>query len=85
MNIRKSIYAFVLPLTVLCACDSDLEQTTYDPTQNTPAVLQELNPSYVLDSKKAQETAIEFKWSKPTVNYSAAITTQLQMAGWEEL
>lgn len=79
MNIRKSIYTFILPLTVLCACDSDLEQTTYDPTQNTPAVLQELNSSYVLDSKKAQETAIEFKWSSPTVNYPAAITTQLQM------
>lgn len=79
MNLKKYIYALVLPMMVLCACDSDLDEIKYNPDQNVAAVLESVDASYVLDLDDAEETAITFKWKKPEVNYNASITTQLQM------
>lgn len=79
MKLKKYIYALALPVVLLCSCDSDLDEITYNPEQNVAAVLESIDASYVLKMDDAEETAITFKWAKPEVNYDAAITTLLQM------
>lgn len=72
-----SICSFALCL--LSACDSDLEKVTYDEGAVQPAILQEVESSYILEEEDANKIAITFNWSKPDAGYQAAITNELEM------
>lgn len=76
---KKYTYVGVILMTILSACDSNLEKVHYDASDAQPAVLQSIDDSYVLDAQESSQTIIEFRWSKPVVNYPAAIITDLQM------
>ena len=66
-------------LLAMSACDSDLEKVHYNESLSRPAVLASLASDYVLDAQKSDETAIEFRWTPPQINYPASVTTDLQM------
>lgn len=68
-----------LCLISLTACDSDLGKVHYHASEAKPAMLQTINESYVLNAQESEQTAIQFMWKNPIVNYPAAITTDLQM------
>lgn len=72
-----SICGFALCL--LSACDTDLEKVTYDEGTVKPAILQEVESSYILKEDDANKVAITFNWSKPDAGYQAAITNELEM------
>ena len=78
MRIRICIIAAVSCLA-MTACDSDLEKVHYNEALSQPAVLAPLAPSYVLNAEQSDQSAITFKWSVPKINYSASVTTDLQM------
>lgn len=79
MKIVKHISAICLSLLIFSACDSDLDKVYYNESEVVPAVLSGVADTYVLDAKKAQTTAIEFKWTNPQAGYAAQITNSLQM------
>ena len=66
-------------ITVLTACDSDLEKVHYDESLSVAAQLAPLAPAYVLDPQNSDGAAIDFRWVLPQINYPASITTDLQM------
>ena len=78
MRIRICIIAAVSCLA-MTACDSDLEKVHYNEALSQQAVLAPLAPSYVLNAEQSDQSAITFKWSVPKINYSASVTTDLQM------
>ena len=77
---RKTIYiSTLLSCLAMTACDSDLEKVHYNEALSQPAVLASLAPNYVLNAQQSEQPAITFKWSVPKINYSASVTTDLQM------
>lgn len=68
-----------LMLIMLTACNSDLEKVHYNASDARAAALQPIADAYVLNAQQSDQTAIEFVWSNPVLNYPAAITTDLQM------
>lgn len=78
MRLRIYIIAVVSCLA-MTACDSDLEKVHYNEALSQPAVLASLAPGYVLNAQQSDQPAITFKWSVPKINYSASVTTDLQM------
>ena len=77
---KKYIYVgAVLALLLAGACESDLEKVHYKESFSQPAELAPLQASYVLDAQKSNDPAIRFIWTRPQVNYSASVTTDLQM------
>lgn len=79
MKLFKSIATLSMALTIWSACDSDLDKVYYDDASAKPATLSTIEPAYTLDAQNSDQTAIEFTWTKPQVNYQAAITTSLEM------
>lgn len=75
---RKHIYS-IIAIFLLTACDSDLDKVHYNPDEAQAAVLQPIENSYVLDAQQSDQTAIEFHWTLPQLNYPASVTTDLQM------
>lgn len=66
-------------LACFTACESDLDKVVYDESVTQPAVLQNINDSYVLDVNKSDETAIAFQWDAPSINVKAPVTSSLEM------
>ena len=74
-------YIPVLGLALgLCACESDLETTTFNAATAKAAVLSELDAAYVLDAQKSEETVFTLQWTEPDMGYQAATTNYVQMA-----
>lgn len=76
---KKNLYPFMLATIILTACNSDLEKVRYNASDAKGAVLQAIDDQYELDAQESDQTAIEFIWQNPVINYPAAITTDLQM------
>lgn len=74
---KKTILYLIL--IIQTACNSDLEKVHYNASDAQAAALQPIADAYVLDAQQSDQTAIEFVWSNPVLNYPAAITTDLQM------
>lgn len=79
MKLFKYVFALGASAFLLSACDSDLDTVTYVESESQPAVLSNIDASYVLEAKNVDATAIQFNWTAPKVNYQAAITTELEM------
>lgn len=75
---------FIAPLLTLLAlftaCEDDRDMTIYDESKATPAQLESIESSYVLDAQKESETAITFGWSKADMGYQAVVTYNIEMA-----
>ena len=80
IDMKDFTYLYIAAaITVLTACDSNLEKVHYDESLSVAAQLAPLAPAYVLDPQNSDGTAIEFRWAPPQINYPASITTDLQM------
>lgn len=66
-------------LFTMVACDSDLAKIHYDEVTSQPAILAPIAPDYVLNAVHNEVPAIIFLWQKPLLNYSASVTTDLQI------
>lgn len=78
---KRYIYILSAMLLALTACESNLEKTVYDSEKAVPAVLQNLaSTSYTLEANKEDNEAIAFAWTKPDYGYSAAFTSNVEMA-----
>ena len=73
------ILMLVLFALALLSCDSDLQKVHYDEASSQPAILFPIEASYVLNDLQADAPAITFTWQKPQINYSASVTTDLQI------
>ena len=75
---KKSIF-LIITTFLLIACNSNLEKIHYNETDAQPAILQDIENSYILEAQQSDQIAIVFEWSLPRLNYPAAVTTDLQM------
>jgi hypothetical protein len=75
---KKSIF-LIITTFLLIACNSNLEKIHYNETDAQPAILQDIENSYILEAQQSNQIAIVFEWSLPRLNYPAAVTTDLQM------
>lgn len=75
----KSYISILAATLVLCGCESDLDKVTYHAEDATPAVIEPLDESYVLDVMQAGEVAMTIKWSEADFGYSAAATNNIEM------
>lgn len=73
-------YIAVLGLAAgLSACESDLEETVFNSSLAKPAVLENLDASYVLDAQKSDETVFTLNWTEPDMGYQAVVTNYVEL------
>lgn len=72
-------YISILSVALLCAnCESDIEQTVYDPSTVTASVLEGVDARYDLEQDDA-DTELTLKWSQPDMGYSASLENYVEM------
>lgn len=79
----KKILNYISVLGValgFCACESDLETTTFNATTAKAAVLETLpTTNYVLESRNSEDVAFTLKWEAPDLGYQAATTNNIEI------
>ena len=61
------------------ACESNLEEVTYNAATAKAAVLSGLNSSYVLDAQLSDQTAFTLQWQEPDMGYDAIVTNYVEL------
>lgn len=79
----KKILNYISVLGValgFCACESDLETTTFDASTAKAAVLEALpETNYELESRNSENIAFTLKWEAPDLGYQAAATNNIEI------
>lgn len=79
----KKILNYISVLGValgFCACESDLETTTFNASTADAAVLEALpSTNYVLESRNSENVAFTLKWEAPDLGYQAAATNNIEI------
>ncbi len=67
-------------LLATASCENDMEKLTYQSGEAQAAVLDTpAQTSLVLDSRNADDVALELTWSKPDFGYSAIVTNNVEL------
>ncbi|NDV63695.1 SusE domain-containing protein [Bacteroides sp. 224] len=75
----KYIYILALSVVLFTACDSDLDEVTYNEQTAQAAVLKAIGSSYVLEANKADDIVFDLNWSTPNMGYQAEVTNTIEI------
>ena len=79
MKITRYFFIAASLLTMLTACDSDLEKVTYNPENATPGKLTASETVIELTAAKTKQDVLTFTWDKSDYGLPVAVTYNIQM------